>query len=163
MLRRAKLRLRQGCGEQRRCVMERRRAKSDKNEMIWRIVWPLIVIIFVGFILISHGCGGGGGGGDTKADNSDLNQNNNPPPDNKIDPPPDNKKDDPPPDDKTDPPPDNTNTSPPPIAAKAPIWTAYPQSPAGLDLHNTTSAYLDEESQKLWFVICSYPKTLLLY
>jgi len=91
---------------------EARKARSagSRNEMFWRIIWPVVVvIIFGGAMLFANGCGGGGGGSDgTKAENSDLNQNNNqnPPTDQNANPPADNND--------TTPPPDNTDTNPPP-------------------------------------------------
>src|SRR3989338_10110057 len=91
---------------------EARKARSagSRNEMFWRIIWPVVVvIIFGGAMLFANSCGGGGGGSDgTKAENSDLNQNNNqnPPADQNANPPADNND--------TTPPPDNTDTNPPP-------------------------------------------------
>ena len=76
--------------------MEQKARAGSRNEMFWRIIWPVVVvIIFGGAMLFANGCGGGGGGSDgTKAENSDLNQNNNqnPPADQNANPPADVKK-----------------------------------------------------------------------
>ena len=99
---------------------EARKARSagSRNEMFWRIIWPVVVvIIFGGAMLFANGCGGGGGGSDgTKAENSDLNQNNNqnPPTDQNANPPTDNNTPPSPDDANTSPPPNNSDTTSPP-------------------------------------------------
>lgn len=59
-----------------------RRMTEKRSEVFWRIIWPgIIVVIFVGIMLMSAGCGGGSGGNDgLKTDNSSNDQNNDNPP-----------------------------------------------------------------------------------
>src|SRR3989344_8150136 len=99
---------------------EARKARSagSRNEMFWRIIWPVVVvIIFGGAMLFANGCGGGGGGSDgAKAENSDQNQNinQNPPADQNANPPTDNNTPPSPDDANTSPPPNNSDTTSPP-------------------------------------------------
>ncbi len=164
--------------------MESARKKEKKNEMFWRLIWPIVIIvIFAGAILISAGCGGGGGGSDgTKAENSDQNQNNNQnPPDQNTNPPADNNTT-PPPDvsDATSPPdnsntsvtpPDDTNTAPPPnddvaetTPASAPKWWVSPVLKYARD-YSVTGAYLQKENDTLWIGLCNNQtvKQILFY
>lgn len=61
----------------------RDRRAERRNEMFWRIFWPLaVIVVFGGAVLFANGCGGGsssGGDDGLKTDNSsnDQNKNNN--------------------------------------------------------------------------------------
>lgn len=151
----------------------RDRRTERRNEMFWRIFWPLaIIVVFGGAVLFANGCGGGsssGGDDGLKTDNAsdqNKNNNNNPPADDNNNPPPDNKKDDPPPDDsnnnppaddkKDDPPPDDKNTPATPV--QAPKWWVSPPLKYAMG-YSIAGVYLQKESDTLWVGICNKKTT----